>query len=116
MRDERDEFDQQLRQDLGPVPAPEGFADRVMERVAGERKLRFRMVPQRTLHLWQAAIAAMVLIGVLFGAAEWTHKRQEQRQAEVVQRQFDVAMHITEKTLDSVGERIRRAGTKQEER
>ena len=112
----RDELEQELKQGLWRVPAPEGFADRVMERVAQREQRRLRVMPQRISPVWQAGIAAMLLISILFGAAEMVHRRQERRQAEIVQHQFDVAMRVTGRTLDGVGERIRRAGMKQEKR
>jgi hypothetical protein len=110
----RDELEQDLMESLARVPAPEGFADRVMERVAKKQRLRFLM-PQRTPHVWQA-IAAMALISVLFGAAELVHRQEERKQAELMKYQFEVAMRVTGKTLDGVGARISRAGTKQEKR
>jgi uncharacterized membrane-anchored protein YhcB (DUF1043 family) len=64
-------------------------------------------------HVWQA-VAAGLLIAVLLGAAEARHHRQELRQAEIVQRQFEVAMQITGKTLDGVSERVSQAATKQD--
>jgi hypothetical protein len=105
-----DELEQELKQGLQRVPAPEGFADRVMKRVAQKERGRLRVMPQRSAPVWPAAIAAMLMIAVLFGAAEWTHRQRERQQAEIVQRQFDVAMRVTGRTLDGVGERISRAG------
>jgi hypothetical protein len=60
------------------------------------------------------AMAAMVLLAVLFGVGEMAHRREERRKAELVQRQFDVAMRVTGKTLSGVGERISKAGMKDE--
>jgi hypothetical protein len=111
-----DELEQELKHGLSRVPAPEGFADRVMERVAQKEQRRLRVMPQRISPVWQTAIAAMLLISVLFGAAELAHRQQERRQAELVQHQFDVAMRVTGRTLDGVGERISRAGMKQGKR
>jgi hypothetical protein len=112
----RDELEQELKESLRLVAAPEGFVDRVMERVAKKEQRRFRVMPQRISHVWQTAIAAMLLMSVLFGAGELVHRQQERRKAELVQHQFDVAMRVTGRTLDGVGERISRAGTKQEKR
>jgi hypothetical protein len=109
-----DEFEQELKEGLGRVPAPEGFADRVMERVARKERLRIRVMPQRVSYVWQMTVAAMVLLAVLFGVGEMAHRREERRRAEVVQRQFDVAMRVTGKTLNGVGERISKAGMKDE--
>lgn len=109
-----DEFEQELKEGLGRVPAPEGFADRVMERVARKERLGIRVMPQRVSYVWQMTVAAMVLLAVLFGVGEMAHRREERRRAEVVQRQFDVAMRVTGKTLNGVGERISKAGMKDE--
>jgi hypothetical protein len=111
-----DELEQDLKQRLSRVPAPEGFVDRVMERVEQKEQGPLRVIPRPISLVWQAAIAAMLLISILFGAAEVVHRQQERRQAEIVQHQFDVAMRVTGRTLDGVGERIRRAGMKQEKR
>lgn len=109
-----DELEQELKEGLGRVPAPEGFADRVMGRIAQKERLRIRVMPQRVSYVWQVAIAAMVLLAVMFGVGERAHRREERRKAELVQRQFDVAMRVTGKTLNGVGERISRVGTKDE--
>jgi hypothetical protein len=109
-----DEFERELKEGLGRVPAPEGFADRVMGRIARKERLRIRMMPQRVSYVWQMAVAAMVLLAVLFGVGERVHRREERRKAELVQRQFDVAMRVTGRTLSGVGERISRAGMKDE--
>jgi hypothetical protein len=109
-----DELEQELKEALQRVPAPEGFADRVMERVAAKERQRMRVMPFRVAPVWQAAIAAMVLITVLLGGASFWQRQQERRKAEIVQRQFEVAMRVTGKTLDEVGARVSRAGMKEE--
>lgn len=109
-----DKFEEELKEGLGRVPAPEGFADRVMGRIARKERRRIRMMPQRVAYVWQMAVAAMVLLAVLFGVGEMEHRRDERRKAELVERQFDVAMRVAGKTLNGVGERISRAGTKDE--
>lgn len=108
------EFEQELKEGLGRVPAPGGFADRVMGRIARKERLRIRVLPQRVPNVWQMAVAAMVLLAVLFGVGEMTHRREERRRAELVQRQFDLAMRVTGRTLSGVGERISKAGMKDE--
>ena len=109
-----DEFEQELKEGLERVLAPEGFADRVMGRIARKERLRIRMMPQRVSYVWQMAVAAMVLLAVLFGMGEMAHRRDERRRAELVERQFDVAMRVAGKTLNGVGQRISKAGTKDE--
>lgn len=105
-----DELEQELKEGLGRVPAPEGFADRVMERIARKDRLWIRVMPQRVAYVWQMAVAAMALLAVLFGVGEMAHRREERRRAELVQYQFEVAMRVTGKALSGVGERIGRAG------
>jgi len=106
-----DDIEQRLKNELERVAAPEGFADRVMERVRVWEHGRLHLIPRRMLHVWQA-VAAVALIAVLLGGAEAVHRRQEQRQAEVIRRQFDLAMEITHRTLNGVGERVSEAGVK----
>jgi hypothetical protein len=107
-------FERELERTLERVPAPEGFADRVMGRVRAREQGRLRMMVPRTTPVWRAAIAAMALIAVLSGAGEWVRQREERRQAEAVQRQFEVAMRVTGRTLDGIQERISKAGVKEE--
>ncbi|HEX3967927.1 MAG TPA: hypothetical protein VHW70_08185 [Edaphobacter sp.] len=109
-----DELEQELKEGLRRVPAPDGFADRVMKRAARKERLRIRVMPQRVSYVWQVAVAAMVLLAVLFGVGEIAQRREERRKAELVEHQFDVAMRVTGKTLSGVGERISKTGTKDE--
>ena len=109
-----DELERELKEGLARVPAPQGFADRVMERVARKERLRIRVMPQRISYVWQMTIAAMVLLTVMFGLGEMTQRREERRKAELVQHQFEVAMRVTGRTLNGVGARIRKVGTKAE--
>lgn len=111
--DMNDEFEQRLKHDLERVAAPEGFADRVMRRVRAGEQSRLRIMPRRVLHVWQA-VAAAALIAVLLGGAEAVHRQQERQRAEVLQRQFDVAMQITQRTLSGVSQRVSEAGVKQD--
>lgn len=108
-----DELEQQVKDELRRVDAPEGFADRVMLRVQARERARVRVMPRQVRHFWQA-VAAVALIGALLGAGEVMHQRHERERAEVVQRQFDLAMQITQKTLDGVSQRISDAGVKQD--
>ncbi|GGA71861.1 hypothetical protein GCM10011507_24350 [Edaphobacter acidisoli] len=108
-----DEFEQQLKKDLERVAAPDGFADRVMRRVQTGESARLHIMPRRMLHVWQA-VAAVALIGVLLGSGLAVRQRQERQRAEVLQRQFDLAMQITQRTLSGVGQRISEAGVKQD--
>jgi len=109
-----DELEQELKEVLKRVPAPEGFAGRVMERVATKKRQQVRMMPFRVSPIWQTAIAAAVLIVLSLGGVGLWQRQQERRKAAMVQRQFEVAMRVTGKTLDDVGERVSRLGMKGE--
>lgn len=100
---EFDEFEEKLAREMARVPAPEGFADRVMASVAQRRKTRLVVMPRRSA--WMA-IAAMLMVGVILGGWQW----QQRRQAEQARQQFDLAMQVTQRTLAGVQERIGRAG------
>lgn len=106
-----DELERQLKDDLGRVTPPDGFADRVMLRVQARERARVRVMPRQVRHVWQA-IAAVALIGALLGTAGVVHRRHERERAEMVQRQFDLAIEITQRTLDGVSRRIGDAGVR----
>lgn len=108
-----DEFEQRLKHDLERVAAPEGFAGRVMRRVQATEDTRLRIMPRRMLHVWQA-VAAVVLIAILLGSGLLVRQHQERQKAEAIQRKFDLAMQITQKTLDGVSQRVSEAGVKQD--
>lgn len=108
-----DEFEQRLKNDLERVGAPDGFADRVMRHVQVTEGSRLRIMPRRMRHVWQA-VAAAALIVILLGSGVAVRQRQERQRAEAIQRKFDLAMQITQKTLDEVGQRVSEAGVKQD--
>ena len=102
----------ELRQSLQHVPAPDGFTDRVMARVA-EREAARTSRPVRTrkgstgfggMHRntnWWTAIAAMLLLAVGGDITYLRHQRVE-REAAKVQQQMDLAMQLTSHALDEV--------------
>lgn len=108
-----DEFEQRLKDDLERMAAPEGFADRVMRRVQATECARLRIMPRRMMHVWQA-VAAIALIAILLGSGLAVRQRQERQRAETIQRKFDLAMQITQKTLAGVSQRVSEAGVKQD--
>jgi type VI protein secretion system component VasF len=102
----------ELRQSLQHVPAPDGFADRVMARVAereAARTSRPASARQSTsgfsgMHRntgWWTAIAAMLLLAVGGDITYLRHQRTE-REAAKVQKQMDLAMELTSHALDKV--------------
>ncbi len=119
---ELDDFEARLKRDLGRVDAPEGFADRVMQRVPASkpgRLLSFPIVGTKARH-WMA-VAAVLLVAVVLGfgvhhVQQAEHQRQLQQQEQATARkaaeQFALAMQVTGRTLFVVQQRIDQAGTK----
>jgi uncharacterized protein HemX len=119
---ELDDFEARLRRDLQRVEAPEGFADRVMQRVPASRQgrlLSFPMAVTNARH-WMA-VAAVLLVAIVLGfgvhhveQVEQQRQLQEQEQAKArkAAEQFALAMQVTGRTLFVVQQRIDQAGTK----
>lgn len=103
------EFELQLARAMRRVDAPEGFAERIMERSASPAEKVIVMRPRRRLVRMQAwmggAIAAVLALG-MFGA-EQIHQRREQARAD---QQFAVAMQATDHALDQTRAQLQRAG------
>lgn len=103
------EFELQLARAMRRVDAPEGFAERIMERSASPAEKVIVMRPRRRLVRMQAwmggAIAAVLALG-MFGA-EQIHQRREQAKAD---QQFAVAMQATDHALDQTRAQLQRAG------
>jgi len=103
-------FEEELMRALRPVDAPEGFADRVLERAAQPEARRAKVLAMpRRVRVWAGgAIAATVLAGVFV-----THEvrlRNQRLEAERVQQQFEAAIRITGDTLDDVRRQLQQAG------
>ena len=101
MVEQIDDFEQELREQLTARNAPEGFADRVMARVA-ERRERRRWFLQP---VWQWATAA-ALAAVLAAGAGIQHQREQRRKGEEARAQVLLALRITGTTLREVERRI----------
>ena len=108
-----EEFEEKLQRELRRVDAPEGFADRIMGRVAlaetEQRRGRLIAMPRRFA---QIAIAAMLLIAIVLSGWQWREQklRRERQEAQTAHRQFEAAMQVTGRTLVELQERIGRAG------
>jgi hypothetical protein len=102
------EFEMKLTHALQRVDAPEGFAARIMDRVAepAEAKtgkvIAFRSRVQRYAAL---GLAAMLAVGV-FGLNEM-HQRHERAAAT---QQFETASRITDQALAHTRQQLARAG------
>jgi type VI protein secretion system component VasF len=103
-------FEQELMQAMRAFDPPEGFAERVMERAQASEQPRAKIFAMpRRLPLWTSgAIAAALLLGVFFGVQ--THLRQQREQAELAQQQFELAMRITDRTLEHTRQQLWSAG------
>jgi len=119
-------FEARLTEDLARIPAPDGFADRVMSRVAADRGrnaergrvLGFRGGAPRS-RIWMA-VAATLLLAVATGSGlrfeqqrQAAEHRQQQAKAALAEQQFALAMQVTIRTLSGVQDRIASAGAKQ---
>ena len=115
-----EEIENALRQALQHVPAPQGFADRVLRRA--EARVRDRDLPRpvarpafgrskqsRTLILQMAAAAAVVM-SAAGGALHIHHVREQQRaleeQSRAVDAQLDLALHLTTRAIHSVNAEV----------
>jgi hypothetical protein len=100
-------FEQELRAHLQAQPAPEGFADRVLARLAA--------VPQHEATPWalrairnplvRGLIAAMLLFSVGVGGY-FEHQRERQIAGEHARQQVLLALRITGYTLQDVRNKV----------
>lgn len=95
-----DDFERDLREQLTARDAPEGFADRLMARVALEHGARGRM-RWLTLPVWRWA-AATALVAVVAAGVGVQHEREQRRQGEAARAQVMLALRITGTTLRDV--------------
>lgn len=91
-------FEDALRKALEQKQAPEGFADRVTQRVEAR---------QRSRPVWYSAIAAAVALMVVFAGMEqrWTREREAQR----TEQQVVYAIALAMEKLDHVNQRLEKA-------
>ena len=109
-----DEFDEikaierDLREGLRHVPAPHGFTDRVMARVAereppATKPLHWNVLSRMRSHdAWWAGIAASLLVAIGGGDALLVRHQRHAKQEAVVQAQLDTAMQLTSHALNEV--------------
>ncbi len=81
-----------LRQALRRVPAPEGFAERVLARV-GRPGFSPAAGLKSGLPRWRAAVAATLLLGAILGG--WgVHETRQRREGERAREQVLLALRI----------------------
>jgi hypothetical protein len=112
---EPDTFELALTQAMCRVDAPEGFADRIMERAASPAVATAKIITMRprfqslASRAWVGgAIAAALVLGV-FGV-EQVHVRRERERAALATQQFEMATRITDETLAHTREQLQKAG------
>jgi anti-sigma-K factor RskA len=99
-----DDFERELREQLTAREAPEGFADRVMARVAERDKARERRRWFRQpVWRWAAATALAAIVAVGVGVQ---HEREQRREGEAARAQVMLALRITGTTLRDVERKI----------
>ena len=117
-----DEFERALVDALRRVDAPEGFAERVVERsaegvaapVSGARGGGHRVVVMPRRWVWAGgAVAAMLAVGAFVG--ETVHVRHQREQAALATQQFEAAVRVTDHALDQTRAKLERAGLKLDE-
>jgi hypothetical protein len=104
------EFERELTRAMRGVDPAEGFADRVMARAQVNAKPRVRLfgMPLRARVWTSGAIAAALLTGIFIG--EEIHLRHQREEA--AQQQFELAMRITDRTLEHVQQQLWDAGVR----
>lgn len=103
MADQRELFndlEQDLRQGLAARPAPDGLTEKVLARVASSEASR-QSRPALFRH-WRAALAAVLIAGVILAAGFWQRQRRRRIAGEHARNQVYLALRITNSTLESI--------------
>lgn len=103
-------FERELRERLQARPASEGFADRVMARVA-ERKPMRRGWLGFGMPVWRWAVAALLVAGMVAGGLE--RERQQRQEGERAREQVLLALRITGSALRDVQSKVNASGTQE---
>jgi len=103
-------FERELTLAMRAVDPPEGFAERTMARAVAPSPVRAKVLwMPRRVRLWAGgAIAAALLAGVFF--AEEAHQRHQREEAALAQQQFELAMRITDRTLEHTRQQLWNTG------
>jgi hypothetical protein len=112
---EHDEFEQGLSAAMRRVDAPEGFAERTLAQAIAARiesstpkRAKVLTMARHTRQWVGGAIAAALVVGAFTG--EETHLRHQREQVALAQQQFEIAMRITDQTLEHVRQQLQQAG------
>lgn len=99
LHNDLEDLERDLRAGLTARPAPNGFAEKVLARVASSEASR-QPRPALFRH-WRAALAAALIAAVLLAAGFW-QRRQRRIAGERARAQVILALRITNSTLDAI--------------
>ena len=105
-------FERDLTAAMRPLRLPEGFADRVLAQVEGDRPAqpRAKVIPFRAWRLVGGAAIAAALVGGVFATQQAReHREREHRQA-IATQQFETATRITDQVLAHTRDELERSG------
>jgi hypothetical protein len=108
------EFEDKLRKALRRQPAPEGFAEKVMARIAAvphpgtKPQWGFRAFFASPMFRWAAAVAVCLLI--VGGAAQFERQQRLRRQGEVASVQVKQALRIASVKLNVARKKVQGIG------
>lgn len=96
-----EEFEAELRRKMTRIRAPEKLTGRVMARVAQDERRG-----SGTRRVWLMPIAAMLLLVLAGSGVAWQRQQERKQEAIVAQQQFELAMRLTERSLDRAQARL----------
>lgn len=98
----KDQLEQELAEALARIPAPEGFADRVLARLPEEHaRLRWRYA--------YVAAAAVLIMALFLGGLQITRQRRQQ-QARETERQVVFAFALAAEKLQHINSKLENSG------
>ena len=93
-----EDFEQELHQALGRLPAPHSLKRKLMNRRRVERPRRFSVA-------WQRLAASLALAALLGGGLAW-RKQEERRKGEAARLQVLTALRITGHALNHMNKQL----------
>jgi hypothetical protein len=102
--DEHEDLEDLLRRGLRPRQTPEGFATRVMDRLAGTSHVGSF---QKKGSFW-VPVAAAALLAVI-GSTYWEYQQKERIAGERARDQLILALRISAATLNDVQQKVVRS-------
>ena len=102
---------------MRPLKLPDGFADRLLQRVQAEAVAPSESASRGRLLRWPeakrwvgGAIAAGLLFGLFAGGTTLERHRQQEHRAATATAQFETAERITDRAVEQAREQVERAG------